>query len=207
MKTNRVPPLSRLGDRSQTQILPTTEPSVTDQRALRRPRRATLTALSAALLVGALGFGIGQTKVAQANEAATKVRAIDLDKVIQKSSKAKEITREFQRFQQQKQDELRKEQAALEQEQRKLNQNSSQAEIDAYGKKMQATARKLQEAELEAQKRFAATRGKLLKALEPTLEAFARDNGIGMLLDSNTGGVVYVAPSWDSTSQLLPRIN
>jgi Skp family chaperone for outer membrane proteins len=119
----------------------------------------------------------------------------------------KEITREFQRFQQQKQDELRKEQAALEQEQRKLSQNSSQAEIDAYGKKMQATARKLQEAEIEAQKRFAATRGKLLKALEPTLEAFAKDNGIGLLLDSNTGGVVYVAPSWDNTSQLLPRIN
>jgi Skp family chaperone for outer membrane proteins len=207
MKTNSVPPQSRIGDHSQNQPQLEAELEVANRRPLGRPARATLTALSAALLLGALGFGLGQTKVAQANEAATKVRAIDLDKVIQKSSKAKEITREFQRFQQQKQDELRKEQAALEQEQRKLSQNSSQAEIDAYGKKMQATARKLQEAEIEAQKRFAATRGKLLKALEPTLEAFAKDNGIGLLLDSNTGGVVYVAPSWDNTSQLLPRIN
>ncbi len=200
MKTNPQPSIERTGAQLQVSSNP--------QRANRRwfSRQSLLTYVSAAVLVGTIGFGLAGSKEAEAGEAATKVRAIDLDKVIQKSSKAKEITREFQRFQQQKQDELRKEQAALEQEQRKLSASSSQAEIDAYGKKMQAAARKMQEAELEAQKRFAATRGKLLQALKPTLETFARDHGIGLLLDSNTGGVVYVAPGWDSTGDLLPRI-
>lgn len=170
-------------------------------------KKTLLALIPAVALAASAGVGVLKTTTAQAGNGALHVRAVDLDQVIQKSSKAKSITQEFQRFQQQKQDEMRREQEALEKEQRRLTPNSSKDEMNAYAQKVQTAARKLQSAELETQKRFADTRVKLLKALEPTLAAFARDNGIGLLLDKNSGGVVYVAPDWDSTKTLLPRIN
>lgn len=162
--------------------------------------------LSALLVVSVVGVGLMPDREARANATAQKVRAIDLDQVIQKSSKAQELTKEFQRFQKKKQDELRKEQETLEKEQRRLNPNSPKEELNAYAQKVQATARKLQEAELETQQRFQKTRMQLLEALKPTFEAFAREHGIGILLDSNTGGAVYVDPAWDHTKDILPRI-
>ncbi len=175
-------------------------------RSQYRMKKTFLALVPAVLLASAAAVTVLPNQVAQAGGSATQVRAVNLDKVIQKSSKAKALMQEFQRFQQQKQTEMRKEQEALEKEQRRLSANSSKDELAAYGQKVQTVARKLQTAEMETQQRFAETRMKLLKALEPTLAAFARDNSIGMILDSNSGGVVYVSPSWDSTNDLLPRI-
>ncbi len=169
-------------------------------------KKTLLSIIPAALVASAVSFAVLPNHLAQAGGSATKVRAVNLDQVIQRSSKAKTIMQEFQRFQQQKQSEMRKEQEALEKEQRRLNPNSSKEELGAYAQKVQVAARKLQDAEMQTQQRFAETRAKLLKALEPTLSQFAQDNSIGMILDSNTGGVVYVAPSWDATTELLPRI-
>lgn len=169
--------------------------------------RKTLLALIPALLItSAASVGVFSERDVLAQGGATKVRAVNLDKLLQKSSKATAITKDFQRFQQQKQDELRKEQEALAAEQQKLGPNSSQEQINAYGQKMQAAARKVQNAELEAQKRYQETRDKVLEALRPSLESYAQDNGIGLLLDSNSGGVVYVSPSWDTTKDLLDRV-
>lgn len=170
-------------------------------------KKTLLALIPAVALASSLTVGVLQSTTARAGGGATHVRAIDLDQVIQKSSKAKTITQEFQRFQQQKQDEMRREQETLEKEQRRLTPNSSKDEMNSYAQKVQTVARKLQNAELETQKRFADTRMKLLKVLQPTFESFARENGIGLLLDKNSGGVVYVAPEWDNTKALLPRIN
>ncbi|HEX2734431.1 MAG TPA: OmpH family outer membrane protein [Polyangiaceae bacterium] len=169
--------------------------------------RKTWFALVPALLVtSSLAANVLWDHTAQAEGTASKVRAVNLDKILQKSPKALAITQDFQRFQQQKQDELRKEQEGLEKEQRKLSANSPQEEINAYGKKMQDAAQHVQTAELETQQRFAQTRQKLLEALRPTFEAYANNNSVGMLVDSNTGGVLYVAPSWDATSDVLALV-
>jgi Skp family chaperone for outer membrane proteins len=169
-------------------------------------KKKLLTIATAALLASGVGLAIMPQGEAQAEGQATKVRAVDLDRVIQKSTSAKAIMRDFQLFQKKKQDELRKEQAALEAEQRRLTPGSPKAELEAYGKKVQATAQKLQKAEMEIQQRFAETRAKLLKALRPTFESYSRNNSIGMLIDSTTGGVVYVSPSWDTTSEVLKQV-
>jgi outer membrane protein len=169
--------------------------------------RKTLFALiPAVVLASAVSVGVFSDRAVQAEGNATKVRAVNVDKLMQKSPKATAIMKDFQRFQQQKQDELRKEQEALAAEQQKLGPNSSQDQLNAYGAKMQAAGRKVQNAELETQKRYQETREKLLDALRPTLESYAQDNSIGMLLDSNSGGVVYVSPSWDATKDLLDRV-
>jgi Skp family chaperone for outer membrane proteins len=158
------------------------------------------------LLVSSVAVNVLWDHPAQAEGTATKVRAVNLDKILQKSPKALAITKEFQRFQQQKQDEVRKEQENLQKEQSRLSQNSPQEELNAYGQKMQAAAQRVQNAEIETQKRFAETRVKLLEALRPTFEGYAQDNSVGMLVDSTTGGILYVAPSWDATGEVLDRV-
>jgi Skp family chaperone for outer membrane proteins len=170
-------------------------------------KKTLLAVIPVLLIASGLGLGLLPHTEAQAGSNATKVRAIDLDKVIQKSSKAKAIMGDFQAFQQRKQKEAHEAQAALEKEQRTLSENSSKEQLNAYGQKVQATARKLQTAEMEIQQRFQTTRSKLLDALKPTMRSFSNDNSIGLLLDTNTGGVVYVDPAWDQTKDLLPRID
>ena len=165
-----------------------------------------LTIATAAVLASGVGLAVLPQGEALATGQATKVGAVNLDAVIQKSSSAKAIMRDFQLFQKKKQDELRKEQQSLEAEQRRLTPSSSKAELSAYAQKVQGTAQKLQQAEMAIQQRFGETRAKLLKALRPTFEGYARNNSIGMLLDSTTGGVVYVSPSWDTTSEVLSQV-
>lgn len=165
-----------------------------------------LTLISTVALALAMGIGFSNTRAAQAQGGAVHVRAVDLDAVVQKSSGAKAVLADFQNFQKAKQAELQKEQASLEQAQRQLGPNSTQAEMQAYGQRVQAISRKLQEAELEAQKRFASTQQKVIQALTPTFQSYARESGIGMLVDGKTGAVLYVDPTWDATKEVLNRI-
>jgi Skp family chaperone for outer membrane proteins len=164
------------------------------------------TVVSSVALALALGVGFANTRPAQAQGGAVLVRAVDLDAVIQKSTSAKAVLTDFQNFQKTKQAELQKEQATLEQAQRQLGPSATQDEMQAYGQRVQAISRKLQEAEMEAQKRFASTQQKVLQGLAPTFQAYARETGVGMLVDSKTGGVLYVDPTWDVTQAVLGRV-
>ena len=169
-------------------------------------KKTWFTLVPALLLASSVAVNVLGDHPAQAGGTAEKVRAVNLDKILQKSPKALQITKDFQAFQERKQNEVMKEQSDLQKEQQRLSQSSSQEEINAYGQKMQAAAQRVQQAEIDTQKRFAETRVKLLEALRPTFEAYAQDNQVGMLVDSNTGGVLYVAPSWDATSDVLSRV-
>jgi Skp family chaperone for outer membrane proteins len=164
------------------------------------------TVVSVVALTLAVGAGFANTRPAQAQGGAVHVRAVDLDAVIQKSSSAKAVLTDFQNFQKTKQAELQKEQATLEQAQRQLGPAATQEEMQAYGQRVQAISRKLQEAELEAQKRFASTQQKVLQSLAPTFQSYARETGVGMLVDSKTGGVLFVDPTWDVTQAVLGRV-
>lgn len=164
------------------------------------------TAVSFVALALAVGVGFSNTRAAQAQGGAIHVRAVDLDAVIQKSTSAKAVLTDFQNFQKSKQAELQKEQATLEQAQRQLGPSATQEEMQAYGQRVQAISRKLQEAELEAQKRFASTQQKVLQGLAPTFQAYARETGVGMLVDAKTGGVLFVDPTWDVTQAVLGRV-
>lgn len=144
--------------------------------------------------------------VAEAQSGATKVRAVDLEAIAMKSPTAKSIMTDFQRFQQAKGQELRKEQNEIEAAQKKLGPSSSQAELQAYGKKAQTLAQKMQKAELEAQQKYVEAQQKVLKALQPIFRDYARDNSIGLLVDSKSGAVVYVDPNWDDTQSVLKRV-
>lgn len=159
----------------------------------------------AALTLGA-AFGISESRVAQAQGGAVHIRAVDLDAIIQKSSGAKAILGDFQKFQKSKQQELQKEQASLEQAQRQLGPNASQEQMQAYGQRVQAISRKLQDAEVEAQQRFAATQQKVIQELAPSFKSYARDNGVGMLVDGKSGSVLYVDPAWDATQEVVKRL-
>jgi Skp family chaperone for outer membrane proteins len=169
-------------------------------------RKTWFALVPALFLTSSLAVNVLWDRPAQAEGTATKVRAVNLDKVLQKSPSALQITKDFQRFQEQKQAEVRKEQETLEKEQRRLSPSSPPEELNAYGQKMQAAAQRVQNAEIETQRRFAETRVKLLEALRPTFEGYAKDNSVGMLVDSNTGGVLYVSPSWDATADVLSRV-
>jgi Skp family chaperone for outer membrane proteins len=165
-----------------------------------------LTVISAAALALAAGVGLSNSRPAVAQGGAVHVRAVDLDALVQKSSAAKAILADFQNFQKSKQTELQKEQASLEQAQRTLGPNASQEQMQAYGQRVQAISRKLQEAELEAQKRFATTQQKVVQSLVPTFQSYARENGVGMVVDSKSGTVLFVDPSWDATQAVASRI-
>lgn len=162
--------------------------------------------VSTLALALAAGIGLSHMPTAQAQGSAINVRAVDLDAIIQKSSGAKAVLTDFQNFQKAKQTELQKEQATLEQAQRQLGPNATQDEMQAYGQRVQAISRKLQEAELEAQKRFASAQQKVLQALTPTFQTYAREKGVGLLVDGKTGAVLYVDPAWDVTGDLLTRV-
>jgi Skp family chaperone for outer membrane proteins len=149
---------------------------------------------------------LGSGSSAQAQGGPTAVRAVDIDAVTQSSPQAKAIVTDFEKFQKNKQSELQKEQADLQKDQQKLGPSSSKDELAAYGNRVQAIQRKLQEAELEAQKRYQTSREQINKALKPVLEGFARENGVGLILDSKTGGVLYVDPAWDRTKDVISRI-
>ncbi len=165
-----------------------------------------LAAISTFALVLAAGIGFSNTRSAQAQGGAVHVRTVDLDALIQKSSSAKAVLQDFQNFQKSKQAELQKEQAGLEQAQRQLGPNSTQDQMQAYGQRVQAVSRKLQEAEIEAQKRFASTQQKVIQSLSPTFQGYAREKGVGLLVDGKSGAVLYVDPAWDATSDLAGRV-
>jgi Skp family chaperone for outer membrane proteins len=165
-----------------------------------------ITVLSSLALALAAGVGFTSSQPAQAQGSAVSVRAVDLDAVIQKSSSAKAVLQDFQNFQKSKQAELQKEQAGLEQAQRQLGPNATQEQMQAYGQRVQAISRKLQEAELEAQKRFASTQQKVIQTLAPTFQGYAKEKGVGLLVDSKTGSVLYIDPAWDATNDVLGRV-
>jgi Skp family chaperone for outer membrane proteins len=149
---------------------------------------------------------VGSGKDAQAQGGPTGVRAVDIDAVSASSPQAKSIMADFEKFQKSKQSELQKEQTDLQKEQQRLGPNSSKDELAAYGNKVQAISRKLQEAELEAQKRYQASRDQIVKTLRPALEGFARDNSVGLIVDSKSGAVLYVDPAWDRTKDVISRL-
>jgi Skp family chaperone for outer membrane proteins len=167
-------------------------------------KKLALPTLCAVSLAGAVWLGTGASAQAQGGPSA--VRAVDIDAVTQSSPQAKAIMADFQKFQKTKQDELQKEQVALQKEQQRLGPNSSKDEVAAYGNKVQGISRKLQEAELEAQKRYQSSREQIIKALRPALEGFARDNAIGMIVDSKTGAVLFLDPAWDRTKDVISRL-
>lgn len=165
-----------------------------------------LTVISSLVLAAAVGIGFSNTRPAQAQGGAVHVRTVDLDALIQKSSSAKAVLQDFQNFQKSKQTELQKEQAGLEQAQRQLGPNATQEQMQAYGQRVQAVSRKLQEAEMEAQKRFASTQQKVVQALAPTFQGYAKEKGVGLLVDAKSGAVLYVDPSWDATGEIAGRV-
>ena len=133
------------------------------------------------------------------------VQVVDLDAVIQKSSKARSIMSTFRSYQDKKRKDLQNQEQDLAKLQKKLTRQSSPDELNAYGRKVQELQLALQKAELDIQQEFVKTRGKLLDALRPTFQAYAKDQGVGILLDKNTGGVVYSDQALDATSELKSR--
>jgi Skp family chaperone for outer membrane proteins len=152
------------------------------------------------------GLWFAGDRTAHAQGGPNAVRAVDIDTIAQSSTQAKAIMSDFQKFQKSKQDELQKEQEVLQKEQQKLTANSSKDELAAYSNKVQNISRKLQDAEVEAQKRFQSSREQIVKALRPALEGFAKENGIGMIVDSKSGAVLYLDPSWDRTKDIVARL-
>ncbi len=75
--------------------------------------------------------------------------------------------------------------------------------MQAYGQRVQAISRKLQEAELEAQKRFGTTQQKVVQSLVPTFQSYARENGVGMVVDPRAAPFCSSIPRGTQRKQWL----
>lgn len=167
----------------------------------------TLFAMIPAAVLGALAVVALAPAGAVASGADSGVRVVDLDAVIQKSAKAQSIMAGFRGFQDKKRNELKKKEQEVAGLQKTLDRNSPPEKLNDYGRKVQEIQVMAQKAELESQQEFMKTREKLLSALRPTFEQYAKSKGVGVLLDKTTGGVVYSANALDVTSDLKALVN
>lgn len=163
--------------------------------------------IPAAVLGALLAFNLAPQGAVAADADNSKVRVVDLDAIIQKSSKAKAIMGDFKKYQEGKRAELKSKEREVQKMQKGLDRNSPPEKLNAYGQKVQEISQLAQQAELDIQQQFMKTRSKLLNALRPTLQAYAKDKGIGLLLDKNTGGVVYADKGLDTTDDIKARTN
>ncbi|MEN9581396.1 MAG: hypothetical protein RJA70_4405 [Pseudomonadota bacterium] len=162
----------------------------------------TLFVMIPAAAFGALVALASAPQGAIASGADSGVRVVDLDAVIQKSGKAQTVMAGFRSFQDKKRGELKQKEQEVASLQKTLDRNSPPEKLNDYGRKVQEIQVMAQKAELESQQEFMKTREKLLSALRPTFEKYAKEKGVGILLDKTTGGVVYSASALDVTADL-----
>jgi outer membrane protein len=169
--------------------------------------KAILALVPATVLGAALALSVSPLGAEAAGADNSEVRVVDLEAVIEKSSKAKSITNAFKQFQEKKRTELKKKEQEVAALQNTLTRESPPEKLNEYARKVQEIQGMLQQAEVDSQKEFMKTREQLLTALRPTFEAYAREKGVGILLDKTTGGVIYAASALDVTADIKARTN
>lgn len=167
----------------------------------------TLLTLIPVMAIGAAIALTASPRGAHAEGTDSGVRVVDLEAIIQKSSKAKAIMDSFRQLQDKKRADIKKKEQQVTALQKTLTRESPPEALDEYGRKVREIQMMMQEAETDIQQEFLKTREQLLTALRPTLEAYGRENGVGILLDKTTGGVVYAAPALDVTRDIEARTN
>lgn len=161
--------------------------------------KQTFLAATAAAVLGAAIALIFAPQGAVASGADSGVRVVDLESVVAKSSAAKSVVNRFQNFQKSEAQRLQKLEQEIQGMAKKLGPSPSQNDVQKYAAKVQAAQQEIQKAQMNGQQKLVKMQLDVLKALRPTIKKYAQSNGVGIVLDKNTGAVVYSDNALDVT--------
>ena len=163
-----------------------------------------LAALSTVALAFALAVAVAPSNVA-AQAQASKIRVVDWNKIAMSSGKGRKLLAPLEKKKTRLEKKFKSAGEKLQAEGKKISLTAPQSEKVNFQKRLQQHAMEVQQAQQQLAQESQNIQRKVITALQPVFESYARETGIGLLIDAS-GAVVYAAPEWDKTSALLKRV-